>query len=222
MRKRDASTGTDHDLPWHKLMHRLLTGLLGKDQSIATGLLIGLIIWTLTRLVDGVTTSGSIEYSTKYSSASLANGAQGERMDVRLTNLSRDTAIPDLQAVISDPNEKTNFSVAQKDSECVFEPPAWADKAVCDPHPIGLNFSEPLLVPGTYVQISIKYTQAAGAVNRPIVRINPSGTIKVQLIQPGIQTFVVRHEVLLLIGLLAATLTLFGFSVAAGARSAVK
>src|SRR2546421_9787577 len=72
--------------------HRLLAGLLGKDQSVATGLLIGIIIWTLTRLGDAVTRSGSIEYAVKYSRATIANGTAGNKMENRLTHPSRDTA----------------------------------------------------------------------------------------------------------------------------------
>ncbi len=198
--------------------HRLLAGLLGKDQSVATGLLIGIIIWTLTRLGDAVTGSGSIEYAMKYSSATLANGTAGNKMEIRLTNLSRDTAVANLQASIYDPYGKTTFSVDRADSSCAFEPPAWADNAVCEAHNIGMVFNAPLLVPGTYVRISIRYTQTADAIHRPIVRINPRGDTKVQLIKPGIQTFVARFEAPLLVGLLGVTLVLFAVSVAAGVR----
>ena len=128
------------------------------------------------------------------------------------------TAVANLQASIYDPYGKTTFSVDRADSSCAFEPPAWADNAVCEAHNIGMVFNAPLLVPGTYVRISIRYTQTADAIHRPIVRINPRGDTKVQLIKPGIQTFVARFEAPLLVGLLGVTLVLFAVSVAAGVR----
>lgn len=195
-------------------IRRLVRGLLRKEQSVATGLLIGLIIWTVTRLVDGIAASGTIEYDTDFSATALNNGKPAWLMSVVLTNLSTDTPVTNLEVSIADPYLKTDFSTDRAESYCSYEPPAWVgNAAVCEPHRDGMAFTAPMLVPGTSVRVSTMFTQAADATHRPIVRIKPDGSSKVQLVEPGVQTFVARHEAGLLIGLLSAALLLFGVSV---------
>lgn len=196
-------------------LKRALAGLFHKQESVATSLLIGLIIWTITRLVDGIATSGTIEYDIEITSTTLANGTAGHLIEVVLTNLSTDTPVTDLQVSIADPTFKTTFSTARADSYCGYQPPAWVgDGAVCDPHRDGMSFTAPMLVPGTFVRVGSKFTQAPDAVREPIVRIKPGAAQKVQLVAPGVQTFVARHEAGLLIGLLALAVLLFGISIA--------
>jgi len=197
--------------------HRLIAGLLSDKQTIATGLLIGLIVWTLTRLVDGILATGTIEYQTVYSPAKLDNGMDGTKIEVTLTNLSRDTSVNGLKVVINDPSGKTTFSNNPRDTNCAFEPPAWADDAICEGHNDGMIFEMPMLVPGTFVRLAIKYMQS-GAAHQPVVRIRPQPDSKLQLVEPGLQTFVARHEVALLLALLGTTLVLFGISVTANIR----
>jgi hypothetical protein len=195
---------------------RIVSGLFSEKKSIATALMIGLLIWTLTRLADGVTGSGTIEYKTVYSPATLKDGTKGQQIEVTLTNLSKDTAINGLQATIHDPKGQTTFSDEPQDSFCIYQAPAWADDGNCAPNPISMEFETPLLVPGTYVSVAIKYTQKPGATHEPIVRIRPKGTTKFQLIEPGLQTFVARHEQTLLVGLLVIVAGLFVLSLGAG------
>ena len=195
----------------------MIAGLLSDKQTIATGLLIGLIVWTLTRLVDGILATGTIEYQTVYSPAKLDNGMDGTKIEVTLTNLSRDTSVNGLKVVINDPSGKTTFSNNPRDTNCAFEPPAWADDAICEGHNDGMIFEMPMLVPGTFVRLAIKYMQS-GAAHQPVVRIRPQPDSKLQLVEPGLQTFVARHEVALLLALLGTTLVLFGISVTANIR----
>jgi hypothetical protein len=197
-------------------IQRISAGLFSEKKSIATALLIGLLLWTLTRLADDVTGSGTIEYKTVYSPATLNNGTNGKQIEVILTNLSKDTAINGLQATIHDPKGMTTFSDKPEDSFCVYEAPAWAEDGNCAPNPISMEFETPLLVPGTYVSVAIKYTQKPGATHEPIIRIRPKDTTKFQLIEPGLRTFVARHEQALLVGLLVIVAGLFFLSLSIG------
>jgi hypothetical protein len=197
-------------------IQRISAGLFSEKKSIATALLIGLLLWTLTRLADDVTGSGTIEYKTVYSPATLNNGTKGKQIEVILTNLSKDTAINGLQATIHDPKGMTTFSDKPEDSFCVYEAPAWAEDGNCAPNPISMEFETPLLVPGTYVSVAIKYTQKPGATHEPIIRIRPKDTTKFQLIEPGLRTFVARHEQALLVGLLVIVAGLFLLSLSIG------
>jgi hypothetical protein len=79
-----------------------------------------------------------------------------------------------------------------------------------------MEFETPLLVPGTYVSVAIKYTQKPDATHEPIVRIRPKDTTNFQLIEPGLRTFVARHEQALLVGLLVIVTGLFVLSLGAG------
>jgi hypothetical protein len=197
-------------------VRRFIAGLLRKEQSIATSVLIGLVIWTLTRLVDGIAASGTIEYNVDVSSDTLADGSAASLIEVELANLSSDTAVTNLEVMIADPYGKTRFSKANGDFHCAYEPPAWVgNDAVCDAEPDGMAFTAPMLVPGTSVRVGIKFTQLPEAQYDPIVRIRPDVTSKVQLVEPGVQTFVARYEAPLLLTLLAVALVFFGMSVAA-------
>ncbi len=198
------------------IAHRILSGLFSEKKSIATALMIGLLLWTLTRLADDVTGSGTIEYETVYKPATLKSGQPGKQMEVTLTNLSKDTAINGLQATIHDPRGQTTFSADPDDSNCVYQAPAWAEDGNCAPNPISMEFETPLLVPGTYVSVAIKYTQKPGATHEPIIRIRPKDTTKFQLLEPGLRTFVARHEQALLVGLLVIVAGLFLLSLGAG------
>jgi hypothetical protein len=201
---------------WTGSASRVIASLLSDKQSIATGLMIALIVWTVTRLVDGITNSGTIEYDTVYTDTTLANGQPAKRIEVTLTNLSSDTAVSKLRVAISDPYRKTIFSTERGDSSCAFEPPAWANDAICDSHDIGMTFEAPMLVPGTSARIAMKYTQSNDATQRPIVRIRPEATGKFQLVEPGVRTFVARYEAAVLLSLLCFTFVLFIISLAAG------
>jgi hypothetical protein len=197
-------------------LHQFVVGMLSKERSLATGLLIALAAWTLTRLVDGIAGSGTIEYAISYSPATLADKRPGTKIDVRLTNLSRDTSITNLHVAITDPTAQLTFGNAASDADCAFQPPAWGENPQCEPHADGMVFDAPMLVPGTYARLGIKYASPDGVTARPIVRIKPEGTDGFRLVEPGLETYVARHETTLLLGLFGFTLVLFLISVAAG------
>jgi hypothetical protein len=201
-------------------IRRFLGGLARKEHSLATSALIGLIIWTLTRLVNSIATSGTIEYDIDISSDTLRDGTAASLIEVELTNLSTDTTkVTDLKVVIADPDNKTIFSTAKGDSHCAYESYVWVgSEAECDPHPDGMMFVAPLLLPGTSVRAGIKFTQRADATHDPIVRIGPGVTSEVRFVESGVQTFVARHEAALLLTLLAIALFFFVLSVATSER----
>lgn len=190
-------------------------GLLGERHSIATGLLIALILWTLTRLVNEITGSGTLEYDVQISDTELADGSAGQKVEVTITNLSHDTVITNLQASISGSQQLT-FSSNRTDRNCAFAPPAWGENPVCDGYATGLNFAAPMLVPGTHARFAIKYRRVAGSADKPIVRIKPDGASNVRLVEPGVETFLARHETKLLLALLFVAAILFFVSVRAG------
>lgn len=196
-------------------MRRFFNGLLSKDKSLATGLILAFMAWTLMRLVDGIAANGTIEYDIDNSPATLADGRAGYVTRVTLTNLSADTALTDLRASIAAPTADLVFSVDPKDRSCAFEPPGWGGQPTCDAFASGFDFLAPMIVAGTHVKFEVKYTRPGTSTTEPIVRIKPS-TTKFRLIEPGFSTFVTRHQVAILVAmLLLALITLF-LSVAAG------
>lgn len=198
-------------------LKRFVAGLLSKDKSLAVTLLIGLIAWTLVRLIDGIAASGTIEYATTIRRATLHDGRDGQLIEVRLENLSRDTAMKNLRVSVSDPTGRLEFGVHPSDRACSFQAPAWGENPLCDAYANGLSFAAPMLIPGTSARLAIKYAHRgkdAGAA--PVVRIGPDGSTKVRLIEPGIETFLVRHETALLLTLLIVAAVLFIVGTAAG------
>jgi hypothetical protein len=194
---------------------RFFNGLLSKDKSLATGLILGFMAWTLMRLVDGITANGTIEYDISNSPATLADGRPGYLVRVTLTNLSADTALINLRASIAASTADIVFSVDPKDRSCAFEPPGWGGQPTCDAFASGFDFLAPMIVAGTQVEFEVKYTRPDSASALPIVRIKPE-TTKFRLVEPGFSTFVARNQVGILLTLLLLALVTLFLSVAAG------
>ena len=202
-------------------MHRFIVGMLSKEKSLATGILLALIVWTLTRLVDVVTGSLTIEYAVRYAPAILATGHAGEEIKVTLTDLSNDAAVSNVQVVIAGPPDM-QFTDQQSDATCEFQAPSWGDSPTCDPHKDGIAFTAPMLIPGKSVVIGTRYTLAPNSSSKPIVRIKPGDETKFRLVEPGVRTIIARHETALLLTLLGVSIVVFLISVAAGISTAHK
>jgi hypothetical protein len=196
---------------------QFLRGLREKDQSIASGLLIGLILWTLTHLVDSVTSNGSIEYAVAYSNSTLKDGTHVYQMEVEVTNLSSDTPVPNLEVSIQNPGADHQATFYPAETVCKFEPPSWVGSSLCDSHDDGGDLIVPLLVPGTSVRMAMKYLGSISPTERPIVRIRPGTVSNFRLITPGPVTFITRYETHLLLGILLVSVALFVISVSASA-----
>jgi len=194
---------------------RFFNGLLSKDKSLATGLILGFMAWTLMRLVDGITSNGTIEYDIAHSPTSLADGRDGYLIRVTLTNLSADTPLTNLKASIAAPTADIVFSVDPRDRSCAFEPPGWGGQPTCDAFASGFDFLAPMIVAGTHVQFQVKYTRPATSSTEPVVRIRPEAA-KFRLVEPGFSTFVTRHQVAILLALLLLAMVTLFLSVAAG------
>ena len=194
---------------------RFFNGLLSRDKSLATGLILGFMAWTLMRLVDGIAANGTIEYDIANSPATLADGRDGYLIRVTLTNLSADTALTDLKASIAAPTADIVFSVDPRDRSCAFEPPGWGGQPTCDAFASGFDFLAPMIVAGTHVQFEVKYTRPGTLASLPIVRIKPA-TTKFRLVEPGFSTFVARNQVGILLALLLLALITLFLSVASG------
>ncbi|HWH40548.1 MAG TPA: hypothetical protein VNU21_11965 [Usitatibacter sp.] len=194
---------------WQKLM----TGLRAKDQSLATGLLLALLVWTLTRIANGIAGAATIEYDIEYTPTVLRDGREGVIVSATLVNLSREASIRNLAVVISDPS----VEFIPNERQCAYPAPTWVEGATCDAYPNGLSFVAPWLVPGNEVRMAIKYVGNYQATKRPAVRIRPSDTdTKIRLVKPGFETWITRNETYILLVLAALTLLFLGLSIVAG------
>lgn len=196
------------------VLKRFVRGLFSKDHSFATGLLLALLIWSLTRIVDGVSHSSTIEYDISVAPDHLKDGRVAEAMSITLSNLSTEAAVRDLQVSIS-PRGGAEF--VENEESCVFESPAWGADAVCKERNDGANFRLPMLVPGTKAKLTVRYAPGTASGEKAAVMIRPSDTdAKMRLVQPGFETFVTRHQIAILITLLALSGVLLFGSIAAG------
>jgi hypothetical protein len=188
---------------------------MSKEHSIATGMLIALAAWTLTRLVDGVTQGGTIEYAATYAQVATGDHRPGSKITLTLTNLSRDTTVTNLNVAIYDQQGLIKFDETEP-GECAFGVPAWAEGARCKPRGDGMVFMAPMLIPGTSVQVAMRYQGPITGPDRPIFRIKADADSQIRLVSPGLETQLARHELPLLAGLLVATLALLILSVGQG------
>jgi len=196
------------------LLKRFLRGLFSKDHSFATGLLLALVIWTLTRIVDGVSHSTTVEYDISVAPDQLKDGRVAETMSITLSNLSTEAAVRDLQVAIS-PAGGTTF--VDGEATCAFQSPAWGADAVCDARKDGANFRLPMLVPGTKARLTVRYLPGSEPGEKAAVMIRPSDSdAKMRLVKPGFETFVTQHQIAILLTLLALGAALLFGSIAAG------
>lgn len=198
---------------------RVIDGLLSKDRSVATGLVLALAVWTLTRLADGVLDHATIEYDASYVHDVSTQGALSSRFDVVLTNLSRAQRITDLQVVVTDPDGTARF-VSDRPRPCAIETPSPAG-AECYVEPnTGLSFKARVLLPGTRARIALRY-QKPEASQAPLqMRLQPGAPDDVRVLKPGIETFIARHQTGLLLTILGASFVLLMMSISVGVSRA--
>jgi hypothetical protein len=201
---------------WQKLG----TGALSKEKSLATGVVLAFIAWTLTRLVDGITAYNTLEYDVTQKPSSLADGRAGYTYQVLFTNLAGETTLKSLRATVSGSADIT-FSDVASDHSCAVQPPAWG-RVECEAFPAGFKFTAPPLVAGTFAGMEVKYTRAAGSSDVPVLRILLAEGQDFRLVEAGLATRAVRHQTGILITFLAvATLSLL-LSLVAGVREPKK
>ncbi|TCW78851.1 hypothetical protein C5O80_31770 [Burkholderia sp. SRS-46] len=206
----------ENDMTIGKFLRRFMSGLLSKDASVAAGIVLGLVVWTLTRIVNEVVDSPTVEYDVSYSAATVANGQAGARIMVALTNLSRDSTLQNLGVTIYDPSGKATF--IPDSIRCAFPPPLWAQDGVCLLLQSGLKFQAPWFTPDSQLHIAIDYVGSVEAGKRPIVRILPSRSSPgIRLVEKSWKTWVARYQFTLLCGLLMVVFALYAVAVAAGA-----
>jgi hypothetical protein len=154
---------------------RLRAGVFNKDKSLATGVTLAFVAWTLMRLVDGVTAFNTLEYRIEDRPTTLNDGRAGFAYRVTLSNLAGDTTLKSLRASVSSSNGGITFSEDHKDFRCAVQPPAWGLVVECQAFDTsGFNFTAPPLVAGTYAAFEVKYTRAAGTTEEPVLRILPA------------------------------------------------
>lgn len=190
------------------LWSSLVSGWRSSDQSLGTGLVIGLFIWTLTHLIDGVTGSGTVEYTVDYLNATRSNGDHAYQIAVGVTNLSREIPVPNLEVSIQNPHHDHQATFYKEDTVCGFEPPSWVGGALCDGENDGGDLMIPLLVPGNSLTITMNYSGSIDPEYRPIVRIRPGGDAEsFRLVKRGLETTLTRYETpILLVTLLVAVI----------------
>lgn len=198
-----------------KLLGGFVRGMRASDQSLATGLLIGLMVWTLTHLVDSVASNGTVEYAVGYYNDVLSGQPEQHvyRMDVTVSNLSRDTPISNLEVSIQNPHPDHQATFYPAETACTFDAPSWAGMALCDGHEDGGDLQVPMLVPGTSVGFSMKYSGSIAPQTRPIVRIRPGAMSNFRLVEPGVETYLTRNETRVLLGILLLAALVFVINV---------
>ena len=173
------------------------------------------VAWSLTRLVDGVTAYNTLEYDVSNKAKILADGKAGFALRVKFTNLSGDTPLRSLKALVSAPHSSLRFA---GDIKCAVQPPAWAGKVTCESFASGANFESPMLVAGTYSGFEVNYTRPPDSNWEPVLRIQPDESQNFRLVKAGAETFAAKHQTAILMTLMGGGLLLLLVSLAAGVK----
>jgi hypothetical protein len=194
---------------------QLRNGFLSKDASIAAGVLLALIIWSLNRLVDGVTGTAAIEYSQSVSTDKTVADGSRQMFELAIANLSRDTAVQNLTVTVAAPNNNPEF--VEGTARCIFPAPQWVDDSQCDGHNTGVVFQAPWVLPGNQVVIRVDYT-GTNSDSKPVTRIKADGlqSAKLRMLTPGLETWLIRHQTALLVATLCFATGFYVLTVGAG------
>lgn len=187
-----------------------------KDRSLATGVALAFMAWTLMRLIDSISAYDTIEYRTSNKATTLADGRAGFVYQVKLTNLAGDTTAEGLKATVAGGTPAIEFSKDSADWRCPVQPPAGGKVIECEPHVGGFNFSAPPLLAGTYAGLEVKYTRSATSSDVPYLRIVLAEGQNFRLVEAGVATFIVRHQTFILIAFLLLAVVALGISLVAG------
>lgn len=198
---------------------RVRTNASSKDRSLATGVALGFMAWTLMRLVDSISAYDTIEYAITNKPTTLADGRAGFVYQVKLTNLAGDTTVEGMKATVASVTADIEFSMSAEDHRCPVQPPAGGKVVECEPHVGGFNFYAPPLLAGTYAGLEVKYTRPAESSEIPYLRIVLSEGQNFRLVKAGIATIIVRNQTGILIAFLILAVVSLLMSLAAGVMS---
>ena len=200
------------------IVRKILDAFSAKQTSVATGLLLAAMAWTVTRLADAVDAYDTLEYQVTQSRDVLADGRKGFLVKVKLRNLSGGTTLESVRAQLSTHARGVEFSANPDDYLCAVEPPGWAGNPKCDPQGIGFDFSIDNLTPGTYVGFQARYTRPDGANETPVLRVNLPANKNFRLLESGLATGALHHQTAILAGLIVLLFVLLVLSIVAGVR----
>lgn len=204
------------------IVRKILDAFAVKQTSVATGLLLAAMAWTVTRLADAVDAYDTLEYEVSQSRDVLADGRKGFLVEVKLTNLSGGTTLESVRAQLSTHAKGVEFSADPRDYLCAVEPPGWAGNPTCEPHGIGFDFSIDNLTPGTFVGFQAHYVRPDGVNQLPVLRINLPSNKNFRLLESGIATGALHHQTAILAGLFVLLFVLLVLSIVAGVREPEK
>jgi hypothetical protein len=195
---------------------RVRTNASGKDKSLATGVALGFMAWTLMRLVDSISAYDTLEYDITNKPTTLADGRAGFAFQVKLTNLAGDTTVEGLKATVASSTADIDFSMHADDYRCPVQPPAGGKVVECTPHVGGFNFSAPPLLAGTFAGLEVKYTRPATSSETPYLRIVLAEGQNFRLVEAGVATALVRNQTGILIAFLVLAAISLLISLAVG------
>jgi hypothetical protein len=195
---------------------RVRTNASGRDKSLATGVALGFMAWTLMRLVDSISAYDTLEYEITNKRTTLADGRAGFVYQVKLTNLAGDKTVEGLKATVASRTSDIDFSMHADDHHCPVQPPAGGKVVECAPHVGGFNFSAPPLLAGTFAGLEVKYTRPAASSEIPYLRIVLAEGQDFRLVETGIATTIVRNQTGILIAFLILAAVSLLMSLAVG------
>ena len=150
-------------------------------------LILTIIGWAITHVVTELTTAPTLELQSE-----VRRAASGQVLELRLTNLTRDKVFKGLSLLVtvSDGETLNRFTVTPVEPAHEGDDPA---------HSAGLSgsFVFPEIQPGSIFYAEAEYIGSTP----PHVRIQmPEGTVRI--VEPSLETFIIRNELGLLFGLM--------------------
>ena len=195
---------------------RVRTNASGKDKSLATGVALGFMAWTLMRLVDSISAYDTLEYDITNKPATLADGRAGFVYQVKTHQPRRRHHGRRAEGHDREQHGGHRLQHACGRLPLSVQPPAGGKVVECAPHVGGFNFSAPPLLAGTFAGLEVKYTRPAGVSETPHLRIVLAEGQNFRLVEAGVATTVVRNQTGILIAFLMLAAASLLMSLAVG------
>jgi hypothetical protein len=176
--------------------------MMGEKAPYIVTVIVGILAWLITHMIDTIKNSPTVEYSTQ-----VERHGNLTRLRAELTNVTRDKAFARVQARIFFPGGKAKGWSVHPVS------PAFEGNDAPITEGATVSYSFPTIMPGN----SIKFEATAVKSGEPELQIWSDVSQPVRLEEKGLETWLARHEMRTMFGVFVVWLVALGLIAAKAA-----
>lgn len=164
--------------------------LLTDKASFLLTVLLGAVAWSITHIVDRITSAPTVEYSVVIQKGFRADAPN--RTIVTLQNLSSKTSFENVTVILRKKSPSDVLTFIEDKSEAAPQAPMWASDVAIAEQPAAVAFNIPILAPHNKIVLSVEFNGS----DTPAftARTRPNSNDSILFREPSLATFLVKHE----------------------------